>query len=219
MLSAKPTIDFSTYPDEQLLLSLSSIHRGKFEQNYLACKSEIEKRKTNGTWGIDDAKEEHESILRSRKIVKIMALIQAIGGVLGAGNYLYIYGPHLLNGEVSFINWAILLIVISLFAITSFVAWRYWRIQKDNNGLWRLMIGLQVPAFCIRGFGYEFYSGFKVPLGYAVDKFGISASLGSNAALFWNTNAPFALSFNIGALILLGMLSKSELFGNSHART
>lgn len=217
-MSIEPTIDFSTYPDKQLLLSLSSIDRDKFEQNYLACKNEIEKRKANGTWGIDDAKEEKESILKSRKIVKIMALVQAIGGVLGIGNYLFVYGPHLFTGEVSIINWVILLIVLSLFAFTSFVAWKYWRTQKDNNGLWRLMIGIQVPAFCIRGFGYEFYSGFKVPLGYAVDQFGINASLGSSAALFWNNNAPFALSVNIGALILLGMLTKSELLDNSPAK-
>lgn len=210
-MTTEPTIDFSTCSDKQLLSSLSSINRDKFEHNYVACKNEIEKRRTNGTWGINDAKEEQESILKSRKIVKIFALIQAIGGVLGIGNYLYMYGPHLFTGEVSLINWILLLVVLFLFAFTTFVSWKYWRTQKDHNGLWRLMIGLQVPAFCIRGFGYEFYSGFKVPVGYAGEQFGINASLGSNAALFWNTNAPFALSLNIGALILLGLLTKAEM--------
>lgn len=217
-MATEPTIDFSTYPDKQLLASLSSINRDKFEHNYVACKSEIEKRKANGTWGINDAKEEQESIFKARKIVKIFALIQAIGGVLGIGNYLYMYGPHLFTGEVSLINWILLLIVISLFAFNSFVSWKYWRTQKDHNGLWRLMIGLQVPAFCIRGFGYEFYSGFKVPLGYGGQNFGINASLGSNASLFWNDNAPFAFYVNIGALILLGLLTKAELFDKNPAK-
>ena len=210
-MTDKHLIDFSKYSNQQILLSLSSINKEKFEHNYLACQNEIEKRKANGNWKLVEKKADPESTFKVRKIVKAFALIQAIGGVLGVGNYLYIYGPHLFTGEISLINWILLLIVISLFAFNSFVAWKYWRTQKDHNGLWRLMIGLQVPALCIRGFGYEFYSGFKVPLGYGGQNFGIKASLGSNASIFWNDNAPFAFYVNIGALILLGLLTKAEL--------
>lgn len=219
LMATEPTIDFSTYTDKQLLASLSSINQDKFEHNYLACKNEIEKRKGNGTWGINDAKEKQESLFKIHKIVKVFALVQAIGGVLGIGKCLYSYGPHLFTGEVSFINWIIFLIALSLFAFTSFVAWKYWRTQKDHNGLWRLMIGLQVPAFCIRGFSYEFYSGFNVLLGYGGQNFWINAAVDSSASLFWNENAPFALYVNIGALILLGLLTKVELFDRKPAQS
>jgi hypothetical protein len=81
------------------------------------------------------------------------------------------------------------------------------------------MISLQVPSFCISGFGYEFYCGFKIPVGIANGQFGISASFGSNIALFWNEGAPFSLSVNIAALILLALLTKAELFDSKTPRT
>lgn len=209
-MNTNSTIDFSTYSDEQLESSLSSINRDKFEQNYLACRAEIEKRKADGRWQINRAEKEHQSLLKIRKWVRIFALVQAIGGILGIGNYLYMFGPQIVSGQVPVINLVLFLIALSMFAATAWVGWKYWRTEEDKNGLWSFLLGLQIPAFNIAGFGYEFYSGFTVPLGLARERFGISANLASNVALLWKPqNTTFHLTVNLAAIFMLVLLGRA----------
>lgn len=210
-MNTNSTIDFSTYSDAQLEYSLSSIDRDKFEQNYLACRAEIEKRKADGRWQINRAQKEQQSLAKIRKWVKFFALVQALGGILGIGKYLYMLAPKIVSGQVSVINLALLLIAFSMLAGTAWVGWRYWRNEEDKNGLWKILLGLQIPAFNVAGFGYEFYSGFTIPLGFAEEQLGVSAKLGSNVALFWTSqNTTFHLTINLAAIVMLGLLGKAN---------
>ncbi len=209
-MTTNSTIDFSAYSDEQLESSLSSINRDKFEQNYLVCLAEIEKRKADGRWQINRTERDPQSILKIHKWVRIFALVQVIGGVLGIGNYLFTYGPQIISGQVAVINLFLLMIILLMFAATVWAGWIYWKTEQDKNGLWRLLLGLQIPAFNIAGFGYEFYSGFTVPLGLADERFGISVNLASNIALLWNPqNTNFHLTANLSAIVILALLSQT----------
>jgi hypothetical protein len=213
-MNQTPSIDFSTYSDEQLESALLTINRYKFEQNYLACCSEIEKRKAEGLWQINSAKKKQKSILQIRKWVRVAALAQAIGGVYGIGTYLYTYGPRLVGGKIPTITSILVFISIAMFAATVWAAWKYWKTEQDKNGLWRLSLVLQIPVFNLSGFLYEFYSGFTAPLGEAGKNIAIKANLGSSLVLAWDpqNTTPF-LMVNLAAIALLVLLSqiKSEI--------
>lgn len=202
------------YSDSQLLLSLSAINRNKFEQNYIACKNEIEKRKANGVWGISEADtvlKDKELLLKFRKILKVLALLQTLGGILGVGQGVYTFVNYLFfEDKLQGIDLIWLTIVTLLFTFTTFTAWNYWRTQSLKNSFLQIMIALQIPAFSVYGFGYEFFSGFKLPIGYANSQIFSTVFLGSDFNLLWGTQAPLAFSVNVGALIFLVLLSKTE---------
>lgn len=204
------TIDFSNYSDEQLENSLASINRDKFEQNYLACLAEIQKRKSENRWKIIDVEAAKAKLQKIQKITRGLALMQALGGLLGIFNYINSYGPSVLDGKVPPFTIIIIMILICLFALTTWAAWRYWKHQQDQHSLWRTLIYLQIPSFSIGGLGYGFYSGFTAPLGFDGVRFGITATLGSNAALVWNPQvAAFHFTINLGAIALLVLLSQA----------
>ena len=120
------------------------------------------------------------------------------------------YGPFILRGQITVITLAIVMAVTVIFGLTSFVAWKYWKTERDWKGLWKILIGLQIPAFSISGLSYEFYSGLKFQIGVGI-KQTVNAMLGSNFLLVWNPhNTVFQFALNIGALILLVLLIKLE---------
>ncbi len=52
-MDTKSSVDFSIFPQKELLTALERINQEKFPANYAACAAEISKRKQNGTWSQD----------------------------------------------------------------------------------------------------------------------------------------------------------------------
>ena len=212
--SAYP-IDFSTYSNEQLEHSLASINREKFEENYAACSAEIQNRKDEGRWKFVDTEAESAKAKKTLKITRVLALIQSIGGVIGILHYIYQLGPLLIRGELPLITIAMALVLIALLGLTTWSGWRFWKDQSDWKGLWRTLLFLQIPSFSIGGLSYEFYSGFKAPLGLSGERFGLSTEIGTNAALLWGSESSvFHFTINLAAILTLILLTEST----RHAR-
>lgn len=217
MQPTSSTIDFSSRTNEQLQQSIASINRTKFEQNYNACVAEIQKRQQEGRWIVVDAKAEATKTQKIHGLTRALALTQCLGGLYGIILFAIQYGPAVFAGEFSLIAIAVILLLSSLFVFVSWAGWRYWKDRRDWKNLWIIMIYLQIPSFSIGGYGFGFFSGFRIPIGLNEGNFGITAELGSNAFFLWNNlSAPFHFTINLSALALLALLNLSTKKGIEH---
>lgn len=200
------TIDFSNHSDRQLESALSLINRDKFENNYQACLVEINKRKAAGTWDVNIEKDKLLKIFKARKWVRFYSLVQVIGGVFGILSLLQFYGPHFF-GELRMTAIIQFLVMLIVFLITVLVNWKYWK-TENNTSLFKILLLLQIPAFQILGFTYEFYSGLQLPIGLIQHNFHFAAVLDSRLSLKWNPQITgFAFLINFAPIIVLGLLS------------
>lgn len=124
-------IDFSNYSNEDLKSSLSSINRDNFEHNYQACHAEIAKRKKDGTW-FENIEKDKKNISKIGKWIRLFSLIQAIGGLIGIANYLYIYGPHLFGG-LHWLTMVLVVFAIFVFLATTWAGWKYWKTELTQD--------------------------------------------------------------------------------------
>jgi len=208
-------VDFSKYSDEQLEASLKIINRDKFEQNYLNCCAEIEKRKIEGVWNPNAAdkskKNSRNQSIKDIKVLRLFAIVQGVGALIGAIRYLVKYGPEILTGNIQLATSLIIIFISSVLFVLAFAAWKYLKTNHDWKGLWRTLLWLQIPAFTLGGFAYGFHAGFGVPLGLKDEQFGITADIGTDLTLLW-TNQTTNLHFtvNLAAIAILVLLSRAE---------
>lgn len=184
-----------------------TINRHNYEQNYLACLAEIEKRKSDGRWTANEKKATQNSLVKIKKLVRILAILQAIGGIVGIYTLITTFGTQILNSNPGISNIFIFILILIFFVATSWAGWRYWKDELDWHGLWRILLFLQIPAFSIGGFGYEFYSGFAIMVGVIGDRFVLNPMVSSCAAIVLQSEATFKITINFAAVILLVLLN------------
>lgn len=204
-------INFSNDSNRDLESSLSSINRDKFEHNYQACLVEVEKRKKDGTWYENVEIEKKSNISKIHKWIRGFALIQAIGGVIGVANYIYIYGPYFLGG-LHWLTMVLAVVAIFVFSLTTWAGWKYWQTENES-AVWRFLLYMQIPGFLISSVSYKFFSGFHISIGYIHNQFEVSSNIASNMTINWSPQSEgFSLTINIAPIIALGMLNASQRY-------
>jgi hypothetical protein len=78
-----PSIDFSTYSDEQLETAFFSIDRFRHEMNFQSCSVEIQKRKLLGTWKKDALENLIVARKKKAKVLRMIACAYTIAGLAG----------------------------------------------------------------------------------------------------------------------------------------
>ena len=141
--------------------------------------------------------------------LKVLAALQAIGGVAGIVLLAHNHGRSALSGELGLWNKLIFCFLLGLFVLATWGGIAFLRRPKSRPMILEVALLLQVISVSFSGFAYEFYSGFKAPFGLVGDKFGIRANIGSNAFLGFPQTAPFSFTINLGALIFLVLFTKA----------
>lgn len=144
------------------------------------------------------------------KVLKAFAALQILGGVGGAFLLAHDYGPAVMSGKVGLGNIVILCILLSLCMLPTWGGLSFWRRPKGKQTVLKLALLLQTISISFSGFVYEFYAGLSVPFGLVGNDFGVSFSIDSKALLAFPETAAFGLTFNLGAVIFLMLLTRAS---------
>jgi hypothetical protein len=150
-----------------------------------------------------------EEMIAQDKIVKVLAFLLVVGGLLGIGISVYMGYTFVQQ------HWIYLVLVVgfaALFVWTVLTGIRLW--QNDPRG-WRwgkILFAAQIPVLTVPGFSYEYYSGIAIKiLGGQVDDH-FKMALGANANLYLDTRiTDLFYGINLFALFaLIYLLAKSR---------
>ena len=143
--------------------------------------------------------------------IKLIALVEIIGGLVGIGVTLF-YG---LQSELNILLMVINIVFIGLYVYSLLAGIWLWR--QQHKGLINSIIlqSLQIPVIAIPYFTYEFFSGLSFKLGI---EFGTTMNIALNYAFELGSRWGFTLlpgasniGLNINVIALLFLMSLLKL--------
>ena len=148
-----------------------------------------------------------------KTISRIISLSLLLGGLFGVGMQVYFLGVPAANGVLNIWSTLSLVLFVALFSLCIVAGWRLWRGGRDWKRLGEMLLALQILAFSYGGFGYAFYSGFQIIVGWTGSQIGFKADLGSwGLLMIQGSDNQFRFTVNVAAIVMLIALRKISLF-------
>lgn len=130
---------------------------------------------------------------------KLLAILLALGGLLGIGMALY-FGPEFFRQ-----HWIYLVLLIAMaaaFGAATYAGILYLRGRRKGWKWATVLYGSQIPVITVPGLSYEWYTSFAVQLIFVGDRDPVTFSLGSSLTFFLDTRiTQVLLGINIFAII------------------
>ena len=133
---------------------------------------------------------------------KFLALLLAVGGVLGVAITVYMAYTFLQQ------HWVYIVLVAAfaaLFVWTALTGVRLWRNEARGWKWAKILFAAQIPVLTVPGLSYEYYAGIAIKIiGGEVDSY-FNVGLGANANFYLGTSIT-GLVYGVNIFALLALL-------------
>ena len=159
--------------------------------------------------------------LRNSKVIKAIALLLMIGGLVGLVIVVFIDARYLLRPDASFFSFSVAIagIFILLYGWAIWTGIDLWR-GRPQALTWALVLfAIQIPTVTVPGFTYEFHTGFIVRILFnAAGRLGFDFNLGSSF-MFYISSSIQGIVLGINLVAMLAFIYLLKIKGSVNAGT